>query len=70
VGRIIDHGVIVPRIQRLYEWSARALGLADLAELARDGSPVSAWSYADRHHRRLAHESLPVRAVRFATSVR
>ena len=26
VGRLLDYGVIVPRIQRLYDWSAEELG--------------------------------------------
>ena len=26
LGRMLDYAVIVPRLQRLYEWSAQALG--------------------------------------------
>ena len=68
-GRILDYAVIVPRLQALYEWSARELGLPRLRELARDGNPIYAWSYADRHVWRQARESLPMRALRVATSV-
>jgi hypothetical protein len=49
LGRMIDYGVIGPRLQALYEWSARELGVPELRELVRDGSPIYAWSYADRH---------------------
>jgi hypothetical protein len=69
-GRMLDYGVIVPRLQALYEWSARELALPGLRELVREGSPIYAWPYADRHVWRLARESLPVRASRFATAGR
>ena len=49
LGRILDYGVIVPRLQRLYEWSAADLGEPRLLELVRDGSPVYAWPYEQRH---------------------
>ena len=68
LGRMVDYGVIAPRLQALYEWSARELGLPRLCELARDGSPIYAWPYADRHVWRQAHESLSIRALRIATS--
>ncbi|WP_155368345.1 hypothetical protein [Catellatospora vulcania] len=48
LGRMLDYGVIQPRLQRLYDWSARELGLPGLCDLVRDGNPVYAWSYADR----------------------
>lgn len=68
LGRMLDYGVIGPRLQDLYDWSARELGLAGLRDLVRDGSPVYAWSYSDRHVWTRAHESLPVRILRLATS--
>ena len=70
LGRMLDYGVIAPRLQALYDWSARELGLAGLRELIRDGSPVYAWSYSDRYVWRQARESLPVRILRLATSAR
>jgi hypothetical protein len=70
LGRTLDYGVIVPRLQALYEWSARALGIPALLELIRGGSPVYAWSYADRHVWRQVHDSVPIRALRLATSAR
>jgi hypothetical protein len=68
LGRMLDYGVIAPRLHALYDWSAQELGLPDLRSLIRDGSPIYAWSYADRHVWRQAPESLPVRLLRVATS--
>jgi hypothetical protein len=70
LGRMLDYGVIGPRIQALYEWSAHELGIRRLCELVRDGSPIYAWSYTDRHVWTLVHESLPVRLLRLATAAR
>ena len=36
---MLDYAVIVPRLQRLYEWSAEELGEPRLLELVRDGEP-------------------------------
>ena len=68
LGRMLDYGVIAPKLQALYEWSARVLDIPDLRHLIRDGSPIYAWSYADRHVWRQTPESLPVRLLRIATS--
>ena len=68
LGRAFDYGVVVPRLQALYSWSARELGLPSLLDLIRCGSPIYAWSYADRHVWRQVHESLPMRVLRVATS--
>jgi hypothetical protein len=70
LGRMLDYGVIGPRIQALYDWSVRELGLPGLRELVRDGSPIYAWSYAHRHVWKPARESLPMRVLRLATSAR
>ncbi len=70
LGRLADYGVIAPRIQALYDWSAGELGQPELRELSRDGSPVYAWSYADRRYWTLPREPLPIRAVRRVTSPR
>lgn len=42
-GRLLDYGVIGPRLQLLYEWAAGVLGQPALAGLISDGSPVYAW---------------------------
>jgi hypothetical protein len=49
LGRILDYAVIVPRLQRLYEWSAKDLDEPRLLELVHDGSPIYAWAFAQRH---------------------
>jgi hypothetical protein len=67
LGRILDYGVIGPRLQPLYEWSAAELGIPGLRGLIREGSPVYAWSYEDREVWRQVPESLPVRILRIAT---
>jgi hypothetical protein len=70
VGRMIDYGVIGPRLHALYEWSASELGIPGLRDLIRQGSPIYAWSYDDRRVWRQARESLPVRLLRVATAAR
>ena len=49
IGRMLDYAVIVPRLQRLYEWSAQQLTEPRLLELVRDGNPIYAWPYEQRH---------------------
>ena len=49
LGRVLDYAVIVPRLQRLYEWSAADLGEPRLLELVRQGSPIYAWPWEQRH---------------------
>ena len=48
LGRLLDYAVIVPRLQRLYEWSAEDLAEPRLLELIRDGSPIYAWPFDQR----------------------
>jgi hypothetical protein len=49
LGRMLDYAVIVPRLQRLYVWSADELREPRLLELVRDGNPIYAWPYERRH---------------------
>jgi hypothetical protein len=49
LGRMLDYAVIVPRLQRLYEWSAGEVAQPLLLELVRDGNPVYAWPFEERH---------------------
>jgi hypothetical protein len=49
LGRMLDYAVIVPRLQRLYEWSAAELNEPRLLELVRDGSPIYAFAFEQRH---------------------
>jgi hypothetical protein len=47
LGRMLDYAVIVPRLQRMYEWSAEELAESRLLELVRDGNPIYAWPFED-----------------------
>jgi hypothetical protein len=69
-GRLLDYGIIAPRLQMLYDWSADELGIPGLRELIRDGSPAYAWSDADRQAWRQSHDSVAVRLLRAASSPR
>jgi hypothetical protein len=70
LGRMLDYGLIGPRLQLLYDWSASELGIPELRALIRGGSPVYAWSYCDRQVWTQAREPLPVRLLRVATAPR
>ena len=48
-GRLLDYGVIGPRLQQLYEWSAHELGAPGLLECVRDGALTYAWPFEERH---------------------
>jgi hypothetical protein len=47
-GRLLDYGLIVPRLQQLYEWSAHELGAPGLLDCARDGALTYARPFEDR----------------------
>jgi hypothetical protein len=47
-GRLLDYGVIMPRLQRLYEWSARELDIPGLLDCCREGALTYAWAFEDR----------------------
>jgi hypothetical protein len=47
-GRLLDFGLIVPRVHELYEWSAHELAAPGLLNCARDGALTYAWPLADR----------------------
>src|SRR6478736_791133 len=49
LGRMLDYAVIVPRLQDLYGWSVEELGEPRLLELVRDGNPIYAWPFEERH---------------------
>ena len=67
LGRMLDYAVIVPRLQRLYEWSADELGEPQLLELVRDGNPIYAWPYEQRHVWRAPHMPFPARMLERVT---
>jgi hypothetical protein len=49
LGRMLDYAVIVPRLQCLYMWSAEELREPRLLELVRNGNPIYAWPFEQRH---------------------
>ena len=63
-GQMLDYGIIQPRLQQLYEWSAAELGEPALLDLVRDGSPVYAWPYENRDVWDPARPGHVVRALR------
>jgi hypothetical protein len=67
LGRLLDYAVIAPRLQLLYDWSARELELPGLSELIHDGSPVYAWPSLERHVWDAPPMPLPATALRIAT---
>jgi hypothetical protein len=60
-GRMLDYGIIQPRLQRLYEWSAEELHEPRVLDLVRDGCPGYAWPF---EHRDVWEQSRPTRTVR------
>ena len=68
LGRLLDYAVIVPRLQRLYEWSAEELAEPRLLELVRDGSPIYAWPYEQRHVWQAPHMPFAARVMERVTS--
>jgi hypothetical protein len=47
-GRLVDFGVILPRVQQLYAWSAHELGAPGLLECVREGAMTYAWPFEER----------------------
>ena len=70
LGRMLDYAVIVPRLQCLYEWSAEELGEPRVLELVRDGSPIYAWPFEQRHVWRTPTMPLAGRVLERATRAR
>jgi len=70
LGRMLDYAVIVPRLQRLYEWSAEELVEPRLLELVRDGNPIYAWPFEKRHVWRSPHVPFAARLLERATRAR
>jgi len=70
VGRLLDYAVIAPKLQRLYEWSAEVLREPRLLGLIRDGSPIYAFAYNQRHVWRATDLPISGRIVQRLTRVR
>jgi hypothetical protein len=45
IGHLLDVGIILPRAEQLYGWSAEVLELPELNRLIAEGSPRYAWSH-------------------------
>jgi hypothetical protein len=66
-GRLLDYGVILPRLQVFYEWSAHELSAPGLLDCIREGTMTYAWPFTERDvwrprkslALRLAHRALP-----------
>ena len=63
IGQILDYGLIGPRLQDLYRWSAKELDQPALLDCIRDGSPTYAWSFADCEVWHPAHPAPTVRTI-------
>ena len=70
LGRVLDYAVIVPRLQRLYEWSAEELGEPRLLELVREGNPTYAWPFEQRHVWRTSQMPFAARVLERAARAR
>ena len=70
LGRMLDYAVIVPRLQRLYEWSTEELAEPRLLELVRDGNPIYAWPFEERHVWRSPHMPFAARVLERVTRAR
>jgi hypothetical protein len=67
LGRMLDYAVIVPRLQRVYEWSAGELQEPRLLGLVRDGNPIYAWPFEHGHVWRAPHTPFTARVLAAAT---
>lgn len=47
-GRLLDLGVIVPRLNELYGWSAHELRIPEVTDLVSHATPAYAWDHHDR----------------------
>jgi hypothetical protein len=70
LGRLLDYALIGPRLQQLYEWSARELDEPRLLGLVRDGSPIYVWPFEHRAVWRMRSAPLSARLLAQATSAR
>lgn len=67
IGRLLDYAVILPRLQRVYEWSAGELREPRLLELVHDGNPMYAWPAEERDVWAAPRMPAPARVLQRAT---
>jgi hypothetical protein len=48
--RAVDYGIIGPRVDQVYDFTANALDEPRVRDLVRDGTPSYAWPADQRHH--------------------
>jgi hypothetical protein len=68
IGQMLDYGLIRPRLQQLYEWSANEIDEPALLDCIRDGNPTYAWSYTDREVWQPPRLGLATRGIKRALS--
>ncbi|GAA4160261.1 hypothetical protein GCM10022251_38080 [Phytohabitans flavus] len=64
LARIIDYGVITPRIPQLYRYAADDLDEPRIVELCTDEFPVYAWPYEHRHVWRTDRSPIAIALIR------
>lgn len=70
LARMLDYGVIAPRLTALYECSAALLDQPRLTALLDDGVPAYAWPHADRPIWYIGNTGPHLRAIARASGVR
>ncbi|MET8331790.1 hypothetical protein [Streptomyces sp. NPDC005181] len=70
LARMLDYGLIAPRLPALYEFSAASLDQPRLTALLDDGVPAYAWPHADRQIWYVGNTGPHLRAIARATGVR
>jgi hypothetical protein len=63
-ARVMDYGIIAPRIEFLYGAAAEDLGEPRITELCTEEYPVYAWPYEQRHVWRTARSPFAIAVVR------
>ena len=67
LGRLVDYAVILPRAHALYAHAASELNEPQLLDMLRDGWPVYAWPYDERHVWTTTKAPLAIRTLRKLT---
>ncbi|MFF3055040.1 hypothetical protein [Streptomyces sp. NPDC057909] len=69
-ARMLDYGLIAPRLTALYEFSAASLDQPQLTSLLDDGVPAYAWPHKDRPLWYIGNTGPHLRAIARASGVR
>lgn len=64
IGRVIDYGIIAPRIPQLYRYAAEDLDEPRIVDLCTDEYPVYAWPYEHRYVWRTDRSPIAIALVR------